>query len=124
MVAQHTDTVCMYANQKNVYLTELLLKKTRPLPQSAPLFTPAGAASHHQGYAAGMPFIYPPDQDQGVKDGVFIPFSVCPQRPWTSVSRIAQMTGAKVVAWHHSCVAGGRRLCADLLSGVGKLSER
>ena len=26
-IAQHTDTVCMYANQKNRYLTELLLEK-------------------------------------------------------------------------------------------------
>ena len=26
-VAQHTDTVCMYANQKSAYMTELLLKK-------------------------------------------------------------------------------------------------
>jgi len=26
-IAQHTDTVCMYANQKNQYMTELLLKK-------------------------------------------------------------------------------------------------
>ena len=45
----------------------------------------------------GMPFIYPPDQDQGVKDGAFIPFFGVQAATMTSVPRIAQMTGAVVV---------------------------
>jgi KDO2-lipid IV(A) lauroyltransferase len=45
----------------------------------------------------GMPFIYPPDQDQGIKDGAFIPFFGVPAATMTSVPRITQMTGAKVV---------------------------
>ena len=44
-----------------------------------------------------MPFIYPPDQDQGVKDGAFIPFFGVPAATMTSVPRIAQMTEAKIV---------------------------
>jgi KDO2-lipid IV(A) lauroyltransferase len=46
---------------------------------------------------ANMPFIYPPDQDQGIKDGAFIPFFGIPAATMASVPRIALMTGAKVV---------------------------
>jgi KDO2-lipid IV(A) lauroyltransferase len=96
-VAQHTDTVCMYANQKNVYLTELLLKKRARFRHQLLYSRQQGLRPIIKGMRAGMPFIYPPDQDQGVKDGVFVDFFGVPAATMTSVSRIAQMTGAKVV---------------------------
>ncbi|MDX8380111.1 MAG: lipid A biosynthesis acyltransferase [Gallionella sp.] len=96
-VAQHIDTVCMYANQKNVYLTELLLKKRSRFGHQQLYSRQQGLRPIIKGMRAGMPFIYPPDQDQGVKDGVFVPFFGVPAATMTSVSRIAQMTGAKVV---------------------------
>ncbi|MEI7455962.1 MAG: lipid A biosynthesis acyltransferase [Nitrosomonadales bacterium] len=96
-VAQHADTVCMYANQKNVYLTELLLKKRARFRTQLLYSRQQGLRPIIKGMRAGMPFIYPPDQDQGVKDGAFIPFFGVPAATMTSVSRIAQMTGAKVV---------------------------
>lgn len=96
-VAQHADTVCMYANQKNVYLTELLLKKRARFRHQHLYSRQQGLRPIIKGMRAGMPFIYPPDQDQGVKDGLFVPFFGVPAATMTSVSRIAQMTGAKVV---------------------------
>lgn len=96
-VAQHADTVCMYANQKNVYLTGLLLKKRARFRNQLLYSRQQGLRSIIKGMRAGMPFIYPPDQDQGVKDGVFIPFFGVPAATMTSVSRIAQMADAKVV---------------------------
>ncbi|HCI53833.1 MAG TPA: lipid A biosynthesis acyltransferase [Gallionella sp.] len=96
-VAQHADTVCMYANQKNVYLTELLLKKRARFRTQLLYSRQQGLRPIIKGMRVGMPFIYPPDQDQGVKDGAFIPFFGVPAATMTSVSRIAQMTGAKVV---------------------------
>ena len=96
-VAQHTDTVCMYANQKNRYLTELLLKKRARFRKQHLYSRQQGLRPILKGMRAGMPFIYPPDQDQGVKDGVFIPFFGVPAATMTSVSRIAQMADAKVV---------------------------
>ncbi len=96
-VAQHTDTVCMYANQKNLYLTELLLKKRARFGNQLLYSRQQGLRPILKGMRKGMPFVYPPDQDQGVKDGAFIPFFGVPAATMTSVPRIAQMTGAAVV---------------------------
>ncbi len=96
-VAQQTDTVCMYANQKSAYMTELLLNKRARFRNQYLYSRQQGLRPIIKGMRAGMPFIYPPDQDQGVKDGVFVPFFGVPAATMTSVSRIAQMTGAQVV---------------------------
>ncbi len=96
-VAQHTDTVCMYANQKSLYLTKLLLEKRARFRNQRLYARQEGLRPIIKGMRAGMPFIYPPDQDQGVKDGAFIPFFGIPAATMASVPRIAKMTGAKVV---------------------------
>ncbi|KXS32405.1 MAG: Lipid A biosynthesis acyltransferase [Candidatus Gallionella acididurans] len=96
-IAQHTDTVCMYANQKNIYLTELLLKKRARFRNQRLYSRQQGLRPILKGMREGMPFIYPPDQDQGIRDGAFIPFFGVPAATMTSVPRIAQMTGAKVL---------------------------
>jgi Kdo2-lipid IVA lauroyltransferase/acyltransferase len=107
-VAQHIDTVCMYANQKNVYLTELLLKKRARFRNQHLYSRQQGLRPILKGMRAGMPFIYPPDQDQGVKDGAFIPFFGVPAATMTSVPRIAQMTGAKIVPSITRMLPGGQ----------------
>jgi Kdo2-lipid IVA lauroyltransferase/acyltransferase len=96
-IAQHTDTVCMYANQRSLYLTNLLLKKRSRFRNQRLYSRQQGLRPILKGMREGMPFIYPPDQDQGVKDGAFIPFFGIPTATMTSVPRLAQMTGAKVV---------------------------
>jgi Kdo2-lipid IVA lauroyltransferase/acyltransferase len=106
-IAQHTDTVCMYANQKNIYLTELLLKKRARFGNQRLYSRQQGLRPILKGMRAGMPFIYPPDQDQGVKDGAFIPFFGVPAATMTSVQRIVQMTGAKVVPCITRLLPGG-----------------
>ena len=106
-VAQHADTVCMYANQKSVYMTELLLKKRARFRHQHLYSRQQGLRPIIKGMREGMPFIYPPDQDQGVKDGVFVPFFGVPAATMTSVSRIAQMTGAKVVPSITRVLPGG-----------------
>jgi len=106
-IAQHTDTVCMYANQKNLYLTELLLKKRARFRNQYLYSRQQGLRPILKGMRAGMPFIYPPDQDQGVKDGAFIPFFGVPAATMTSVPRIAQMTGAKILPSITRLLPGG-----------------
>ncbi len=107
-VAQHTDTVCMYANQKNRYLTGLLLQKRARFRSQHLYSRQEGLRPILKGMRKGMPFIYPPDQDQGVKDGAFIPFFGVPAATMTSVPRIAQMTGAKVVPGITRVLPGGK----------------
>ena len=106
-IAQHTDTVCMYANQKNIYLTELLLKMRIRFGKQRLYSRQQGLRPILKGMREGMPFIYPPDQDQGVKDGAFIPFFGVPAATMTSVPRIAQITGAKVVPSITRLLPGG-----------------
>jgi KDO2-lipid IV(A) lauroyltransferase len=106
-IAQQTDTVCMYANQKNMYLTELLLKKRARFRDQRLYSRQQGLRPILKGMREGKPFIYPPDQDQGVKDGAFIPFFGVPAATMTSVPRIAQMTGAKVVPSITRMLPGG-----------------
>ena len=96
-VAQHVDTVCMYANQKNQYMTALLLEKRARFGTQKLYSRQQGLRPILKGMKANMPFIYPPDQDQGIKDGAFIPFFGVPAATMASLPRIAQMTGAKVV---------------------------
>jgi KDO2-lipid IV(A) lauroyltransferase len=106
-IAQHADTVCMYATQKNRYLTELLLQKRARFRNQRLYSRFQGLRPILKGMRAGMPFIYPPDQDQGVKDGAFIPFFGVPAATMTSVPRIAQMTGAAVVPSITRMLPGG-----------------
>ncbi|TAJ79996.1 MAG: lipid A biosynthesis acyltransferase [Gallionellaceae bacterium] len=106
-VAQHTDTVCMYANQKNRYLTELLRQKRARFRSQRLYSRQQGLRPILKGMREGMPFIYPTDQDQGVKDGVFTPFFGVPAATMTSLPRIAQMTGAKVVPSITRLLPGG-----------------
>jgi Kdo2-lipid IVA lauroyltransferase/acyltransferase len=106
-IAQHTDTVCMYANQKNLYLTGLLLRKRARFRNQQLYSRQQGLRPILKGMRAGKPFIYPPDQDQGIKDGAFIPFFGVPAATMTSVPRIAQMAGAKVVPSITRLLPGG-----------------
>ena len=106
-IAQHADTVCMYANQKNRYLTELLLNKRGRFGNQHLYSRQEGLRPILKGMRKGMPFVYPPDQDQGVKDGAFIPFFGVPAATMTSLPRIAQMTGAKVVPSITRLLPGG-----------------
>jgi KDO2-lipid IV(A) lauroyltransferase len=96
-IAQYTDTVCMYAKQKNLYLTKLLLQKRARFGNQQLFSRQEGLRPIIKGLRQGMPFIYPPDQDQEVKDGAFIPFFGVQAATITSLPRIAQMTDAKVV---------------------------
>jgi KDO2-lipid IV(A) lauroyltransferase len=106
-IAQHTDTVCMYANQKSVYMTELLLEKRARFRHQHLYSRQEGLRPILKGMRKGMPFIYPPDQDQGVKDGAFISFFGVPAATMTSLPRIAQLTGAKVVPSITCVLPGG-----------------
>ncbi|MDH2915983.1 MAG: lipid A biosynthesis acyltransferase [Gallionella sp.] len=106
-IAQQTDTVCMYANQRSVYLTRLLLEKRARFRNQYLYSRQQGLRPILKGMRDSMPFIYPPDQDQGVKDGAFIPFFGVPAATMTSVSRIAKMTGAKVVPSITRVLPGG-----------------
>ncbi len=106
-IAQQVDTVCMYSRQKSPYVTDLLLKKRARFGHQRLYARQEGLRPIIRGMRDNMPFIYPPDQDQGIKDGAFIPFFGVPAATMTSVPRIASMTGAKVVPSITRMLPGG-----------------
>ncbi len=106
-IAQQVDTVCMYSKQKNLYLTDLLLRKRARFGHQRLYARQEGLRPIIRGMRENMPFIYPPDQDQGIKDGAFIPFFGVPAATMTSVPRIAKMTGAKIVPSITRVLPGG-----------------
>ncbi|MBI5659018.1 MAG: lipid A biosynthesis acyltransferase [Nitrosomonadales bacterium] len=107
-IAQQVDTVCMYSNQKNLYLTDLLLEKRGRFGKQRLYSRQEGLRPIIRGMKENLPFIYPPDQDQGIRDGAFIPFFGVPAATMTSVPRIAQMTGAKIVPSITRMLPGGK----------------
>lgn len=106
-IAQQIDTVCMYSRQNSPYVTDLLLQKRARFGHQRLYARQEGLRPIIKGMKENMPFIYPPDQDQGVKDGAFIPFFGVPAATMTSVPRIAKMTGAKIVPSITRVLPGG-----------------
>jgi KDO2-lipid IV(A) lauroyltransferase len=106
-IAQRRDCVSMYSRQKNAYVNNLMLAKRVRFGQQAIYSRQEGLRAIIRAMRQARPFFYLPDQDQGVKDGAFIPFFGVPAATMTSVPRIAQMTGAKVVPVTTRLLPGG-----------------
>jgi KDO2-lipid IV(A) lauroyltransferase len=100
-ISQRRDAISVYAKQKNQYLTDLLFNKRKRFRNQRLYSRQQGLRPIIKALREGCPFFYLPDQDQGIKDGAFIPFFGVPAATMTSVPRIAQMTTAKIVP----CVA-------------------
>ncbi|GAB1231890.1 lipid A biosynthesis acyltransferase [Ferrigenium sp. UT5] len=106
-IAQRVDAISMYANQRSGYLTELLVRKRSRFRHQQLYSRQQGLRPILKGMRENRPFFYLPDQDQGVRDGAFIPFFGVPAATMTSLPRIAQMTGAKVVPSITRVLPGG-----------------
>ena len=106
-IAQRMDSMSMYANQKNPYMTRLLLEKRARFGRQLLYSRQQGLRPVIKAMRQNIPFFYLPDQDQGIKDGVFVPFFGVQAATMTSVSRIAKMTGAIVVPCVAKMLPGG-----------------
>jgi len=96
-IAQRIDSVSMYAKQKNKYINDLMLAKRGRFGHQGLYSRQEGLRPVIKAMRENKPLYYLPDQDQGVKDGAFVPFFGIPAATMTSVARIAKMTGAMVV---------------------------
>jgi len=87
----------MYSRSRSPVADHYLLKsRTR--------FTEATLASRHDGIRplikiiqSGLPFYYLPDQDYGRRESIFVPFFGIAAATVPALSRLAKVTGAKVV---------------------------
>jgi len=107
-IAQQVDASSMYANQRSRYLTRFLLQKRARFRTQHLFSRQHGLRPILKLLQSGVPFFYLPDQDQGIRDGAFVPFFGVPAATMTSVSRIAKMTGAKVVPAITRVLPGGQ----------------
>lgn len=92
-----TPLVSVYSNQKNPVFNEVLLQGR--LRFNAPILMSRqdGMRKAIKALKDGYPFYYLPDMDFGEKDSIFAPFFGVPAATITGVSRLARLTGARVV---------------------------
>jgi KDO2-lipid IV(A) lauroyltransferase len=91
------QVVSMYSRQRNP-VADAYMKKARSR------FNEPVLVSRHDGIRPilrpikqGLPFYFLPDQDQGRKESIFVPFFGIPTATVPVLSRLAKITGAKVV---------------------------
>ncbi len=96
-LTQRGDLVSVYSNQKNPVFHQKLLEGRLRFGSSRLYSRQQGLRPVIKAMNTGHPFYYLPDQDQGIRDGVFAPFFGVPTATLTALPRLAGMTGAKVV---------------------------
>lgn len=96
-LSMHTRGVSVYSNQKNAYLNKLLIEKRTRFGDQRIFSRQQGLRPIVKAMREGYPLLYLPDQDFAARDAMFIPFFGVPASTLTSVSRLAQMTGSRLL---------------------------
>lgn len=107
-MTQYVNLVSVYSNQKNPLFHNLLLRGRSRFNEPRLYSRQQGLRPIVKAMRAGLPFYYLPDQDLATKDGVFVPFFGVQAATLTTVSRLAAMTGAKVVPCISRVLPGGQ----------------
>lgn len=87
----------IYAQQKNTQFNAALLAGRRRFGQQSLLSRQEGVRGALRAIRAGLPFYYLPDLDYGPRDAIFVPFFGVPAATITGLSRLARLTGARVL---------------------------
>jgi KDO2-lipid IV(A) lauroyltransferase len=87
----------VYSNQKNPVFNQLLYDGRKRFNNTLLLSRQDGMRRIIKTLKAGYPFYYLPDMDFGPDDSIFVPFFGVQAATITGVSRLARITGAKVV---------------------------
>jgi KDO2-lipid IV(A) lauroyltransferase len=91
------DLVVMYANQKDPAFGALLRRGRSRFGEQRLVSRQEGIRATLGAMREGRPFYYLPDQDYGPRDTLFVPFFGVAAATVPGLSRIAQVTGAKVL---------------------------
>ena len=99
----------MYAQQKDRYFSAMLVKgRTRFGNQQAYAFSRQdGVRPLIRAMRAGRPLYYLPDQDYGPRDALFVPFFGVQAATVPGLSRLARITGAKILPCVPRMLPGG-----------------
>lgn len=88
----------VYSNQKNPVFNKLLYDGRIRFTEAVLLSRQDGMRKIIKAMKDGYKFYYLPDMDFGPKESIFVPFFGVPAATIPGVSRLARLTGAKVVA--------------------------
>jgi len=91
------DMVTMYAKVKSPAFDQAVLRGRTRFGRQQMLSRQDGLRPTLAAIRSGKPFYYLPDLDYGPRDAVFVPFFGIPAATITAVSRLAKLTGAKVL---------------------------
>lgn len=104
----HTRIASIYSRARNPVVNHYLLRARSRFNQTV-------LASKHEGIRplikaiqSGLPFYYLPDQDYGRQESIFVPFFGIPAATVPALSRLAKVTGARVVPAITRQLPGGR----------------
>ena len=97
----------VYSNQKNPVFNKLLYDGRIRFTEAVLLSRQDGMRKIIKAMKDGYKFYYLPDMDFGPKESIFVPFFGVPAATIPGVSRLARLTGAKVVACITRQVADG-----------------
>lgn len=87
----------VYRTQSNPYIDRLLRRARTRFEPVKLLARRDGIRGIVAAIQAGLPLYYLPDQDFGSRDAIFVPFFGVPAATITGLSRLARLTGAKVL---------------------------
>ncbi|MBS0337049.1 MAG: lipid A biosynthesis acyltransferase [Proteobacteria bacterium] len=105
----------LYARQKNPVYDRLLLRGRTRFGLSKAIPRQDGVRAVIASIRSGLPFYYAPDLDFGRKDAVFVPFFGVIAATITGVSRLARVTGAKVMPCVARMLPGGEGYVVTIL---------
>jgi len=91
------NMMSMYSHQKNPVLDKILLHGRTRFGESVLVSRQDGLRPVIRGLRNRMAFFYLPDMDLGPKDSLFVPFFGVQTATVAGLSRLARMTGARVV---------------------------
>ena len=97
----------VYSKQKNPVFDKLLFDGRHRFQRCLLLSRQDGMRKVIKAMKQGLPFYYLPDMDFGPEDSIFVPFFGVQAATIPGVSRLARLTGAKVVACITRQVADG-----------------
>lgn len=92
-----TPLVSVYSNQKNPVFNDVLLQGRLRFNSPILMSRLDGMRKAIKALKDGYPFYYLPDMDFGPRESIFVPFFGVPAATITGVSRLARLTGARVV---------------------------
>jgi KDO2-lipid IV(A) lauroyltransferase len=96
-VGMHGRAISMYSRQKNPLFDAAVLAGRSRFNAPVLLSRLDGVRGALRGLKQGLPFYYLPDMDFGARDAVFVPFFGVPAATVTAPSRLAKLTGARIV---------------------------